>query len=183
VTTDGAKLMRALELGWDMDGWLPDRNKDVVAWDLDSSMFSTLQRQWFIPKVLAGEATWKDYSMLCGDDVPFPASVALCRFLRPFVRQVAISARDACAADLTIDSVARHNIPLDDILLREEGDETPSGMLKVNGIRKLEAQGYKVRLMVEDWPDNAAVIRTHTDVPVLVLNPCYPGPAVGGFGV
>jgi len=151
---------------------LLNRNVDVIAWDLDSSMFNTSQRHWMIPEIRAKHKTWEDYSMACEYDEPFPAAVALCCMFAPHARQVAISGRKECALDLTWASVRRHGIPLDDIMLsppRIAGDK-----FKVDGIRKLKKDGYLVRLFVEDDPRVAEVIREMTGVPVLVVNPCYP---------
>jgi hypothetical protein len=110
----------------------------------------------------------------------------LCRLFAPFFRQVAISSRDAAAEKPTWHAIGRHGIPLDAVQLRATGDERASGLMKADKVNQLKAAGYNVLLFIEDWPDVAAVIRTHANVPVLVVNPCYPDRpgwgAAGGIG-
>ncbi len=150
-----------------------DRDVDVVCWDMDSTMFDTSGRHWMIPEIRAGRKTWNDYAMACESDVPFPGSVTLCCMLAPYSRQVAISGRSACAMDLTWKSVRDHNIPLDDIKLRPDGNYENNALFKLARMRDLERDGYVVRLLIEDDKNVAEVIRS-AGYSVLVVNPCYP---------
>lgn len=150
-----------------------DRNVDVTCWDLDSSMFDTSGRHWMIPEIRAGRKTWDEYAMACEGDVPFPAAVTLCRMLAPYSLQVAISGRSACALDLTWKSVRANGIPLDDIQLRPDGNYEDNALFKVARMRDLERDGRVVRLLIEDDPKVAEVVRA-AGYPVLVVNPCYP---------
>lgn len=155
------------------------RAYDVVAWDLDSTVFDTSHRQYLIDEVKAKRATWEDYSMLCTGDTPIPGSVELMRILAQVTRQVAISGRSECATDVTWDVVRKFAIPLDEIFLRPDGDNIPNGLFKVGVVKRLETYGYKVRLFLEDWPPSAEFIRSTGGVPVMVVNPCYPEKTAG----
>lgn len=152
--------------------------EEVVCWDLDSSLASTIHRRYLIPKILAGEATWDDYSMRCFDDPPIEGAVALMRLLTdldPEVRHVAVSGRSARAQFLTQQWAVSFAVPLSRYMLRPDGDRTPNGEWKVSCIRQLQAEGLRVRLFVEDWGPAAAYIREHTGISVLGLNPFDPG--------
>lgn len=154
---------------------------EMVGWDLDSSLCSTMHRRHLIPKIRAGEATWDDYSMLCVDDPPIEGAVALMRLMKEMdhrVRHVAISGRSARAMRLTNAWADKHRVPLSRIMLRPDGDHTPNGPWKVQCIRKLEAEGNQVRLFVEDWDETARYVREHTGIPVLGLNPFDEGSAL-----
>lgn len=155
------------------------RAHDVVAWDLDSTVFDTSHRQYLIDEVKARRATWDDYSMLCVNDTPVPGSAELMRLLAQTTRQVAISGRSQCALDLTWQVARKFSIPLDDIRLRPDGDNTENGLFKVGELNRLELEGFRVRLFIEDWPPSAEFIRKMTRVPVLVVNPCYPEKTAG----
>lgn len=156
---------------------MPDSSqRSVVLWDLDSTLCSTWHRQHMIPAIKAGEATWDQYALLCADDEPIEGAVALARLLAPHYRQFAVSGRSGLAATLTSDWVLKHQIPLDQVILRPYGDFTENSLLKVKAIGRLRGEGYDVRLFIEDWPPVAQLIRDQTGVPVLVVNPCYPEP-------
>lgn len=146
---------------------------DVVGWDLDSTVFDTQHRQHMVPEIKAGNGTWEEYSLACTGDTPILASLVAMRVMRQS-SHVAISARYMCAFDATWNVVREHSVPLEEIYLRPDGDNTDNGVFKVAKLRQLEAMGYHFRLFVEDWPETAAYIRQHTGIPVLVVNPCYP---------
>lgn len=148
---------------------------EIVGWDLDSSVASTMHRRHLIPKIRAGEATWHDYSELCPDDEPIEGSVALMRLmfqLDPRVQHVAISGRSVRALGLTQNWADAHGIPFDRYMLRPDDEE--NGSWKVRCIRQLQAEGHTVRLFVEDWAPAAKHIREQTGVPVLGVNPFDP---------
>lgn len=155
------------------------RAYDVVAWDLDSTVFLTSHRQYLIDEVKAGRATWEDYSMLCVNDTPVPGAAELMRLLAQTTRQIAISGRSQCALDLTWQVVRKFSIPLDDIILRPDGDKTENGLFKVGVLNRLALEGSRVRLYLEDWPSTAEFVRMATQVPVLAVNPCYPEKTAG----
>jgi hypothetical protein len=142
----------------------------VVGWDLDSSVRSTMQRRWLVPAIRRGDASWHDYSMLCEHDEPNPGAVALMRMLSVDYLNIAISGSSAGAEDMTVDWARRHNVPLDDFLLRPDGDAIPVSAWKVECVRRLRAAGLEVVLFVEDWAPDAAAIRAE-GIPVLGVNP------------
>lgn len=147
---------------------------EVVCWDMDSSVRSTMQRRHLIPAIRCGEATWHDYSMLAADDEPVEGAVALMRMLSPDYLNIAVSGASDGALDITVDWAKRHEVPLDDYLLRPDGDAIPVSEWKVTCVRRLRAAGLVVRLFVEDWAADAAAIRAE-GVPVLGVNPFDPG--------
>jgi hypothetical protein len=146
----------------------------VACWDLDSSVRSTVQRRHMVPDIRAGRKTWHDYSLACADDEPIEGAVALMRLFRRFgLANFAVSGCSERALDLTVDWAAKHEVPLDDYLLRP--DDTPNEEWKVAAVRLLKSAGLNVVLFVEDWAPAARYIREHTGVPVLGVNPFDPG--------
>lgn len=149
---------------------IPD-GAEVVCFDLDSTLRSTMHRRHLIPEIRAGRATWDDYSLLAGDDKPIEGAVALLRLLENLTWNIAVSGTADSALGLTRDWAARHAVPLDDYLLRPAGDRTPNGEWKVSCVRRLQDAGLTVRLFIEDWGPAAAYIREQTGIPVLGVNP------------
>lgn len=144
--------------------------EEVACWDLDSSVRSTMHRRWMVPEIRAGRATWDQYSMLAADDEPIEGAVTVMRMFADLgVHNIAVSGTAVSALDITVDWAKRHDVPLEDYLLRP-ADE-PNGEWKVSCVRRLQAAGLVVRLFAEDWGPAAAYIREHTGVPVLGLNP------------
>ncbi len=148
--------------------------QEVVCWDLDSSVRSTMQRRWKVAEVRAGRATWDDYSMLASDDTPMPGSVALMRMLDMEFLNFAVSGTSSDALDITAGWAALHDVPLDDYMLRPAGSRMPVEEWKVRCIRELQSRGLIVKLFVEDWAPAARFIAEHTEVPVLGINPFDP---------
>lgn len=154
---------------------------EVVGWDLDSSVSSTMHRRYLIPEIRAGRKTWHDYSLLCMDDEPIEGAVALMRLMtqmNPRVGHVAISGRSTQATRLTKQWAIRHKVPFSWYMLRP--DDTENGDWKVACIRRLEAEGHTVRLFVEDLGPAARRIREQTGVPVLGVNPFDPDTCLVG---
>lgn len=154
---------------------------EVVGWDLDSSLSSTVHRRHIVAAVRAGTSTWDDYSMACRDDPPIEGAVALMQLMvdmDPEVKHIAISGRSERALNLTRSWAIQHRVPLSGYMLRPDGDETPNAEWKAACIRRLQAEGYRVRLFVEDWGPAALEIREKTGIPVLGLNPFDPGSAL-----
>jgi len=146
---------------------------DVIGFDLDSTICNTEQRQWMVPKIKAGEASWADYSMASADDVPVDGVVRLLLALHDHYLIFIMSGRSEKARQISEHWLEKHGIPYDRLLLKPEGEDTENGLLKVQWIKQLEAEGFHFRLYVEDWPATADVIRGGAHIPVLVVNPCY----------
>jgi hypothetical protein len=149
--------------------------RNVVCWDLDSTLADTVHRQHMVDAVRAGgegAPTWDDYSLQCMNDDPIDGSVALLRLLYPYYLQHIVSGRGEIAHDLTQVWLGRHSIPVDHVELRK-GD-TDNALFKIRYIRHLQATGYRVALFCEDHGPAGEEIEEATGVPVLGVNPFYP---------
>lgn len=148
-------------------------NGPVYGWDLDSTICSTVHRRHMVDAIRDGKATWDEYAMQCADDTPIAGSVALMRELG-LGTHIAISGRSGRALDLTHAWLARHDVPLDAVMLRQDGDHTPNGAYKVRVIRALQSGGADIRLFFEDWKEAAEHIAAETGLPVVGINPFDP---------
>lgn len=154
-----------------------DNIRTIVGWDKDSTLVSTEHRQHLVPRIKAGEMSWEDYALACADDVPFDGAATLMRLLAPHHLQYVMTGADDSARDLVLAMFGRHDLPVDRLLMKPRGLEKgplANAEMKAAWINELHADGFRVVLFVEDWPETADAIREMTGVPVLVLNPCYP---------
>jgi hypothetical protein len=157
----------------------PRKPRQAVGWDLDSTLCRTVHRRHLIPAIRAGQATWDDYSDLSGDDEPIAGAVALARMLwRTGHPQYAISGRSARVRDRTLSWMMRHDVPMDHVILRPEGDCTDNKLFKVQQLRELQAQGVEFCLFIEDWAPVAEFITEQTGISVLGVNPFDPDSAL-----
>jgi hypothetical protein len=147
----------------------------IVAWDLDSTIASTVHRRHLIPEVQTDSPAWHAYSKACAEDEPIEGTIALMRLLRLFVRQHIVTGRSELARPDTRDWLSRHDVPCDLLVMRAVADDrVPGEELKIRYIRRVRAAGNEVVLFVDDWEPAAVAIRRATGVPVLVVNPCDP---------
>ena len=154
-------------------------SKLAVGFDLDSTLASTMHRRHLVPEIKAGRATWDDYSALSPGDTPIAGAVALARLLHAAGHpQYAISGRSQCAYGKTWAWLMDHDVPMNGLILRPEGDRTDNKLFKVAKIRELQAEGIEFCLFVEDWMPVAEYITEQTGIPVLGVNPFDPETAL-----
>jgi phosphoserine phosphatase len=155
--------------------------KDVVFFDLDSTLADTRQRQYLIDeaKEAGKEVDWEAYSLLCADDVPFPGPVRLARMLRNsgyFI--VIVSGRSESAMSQTVRWLYGYEVPFDEVILRSNDNQSSNEEFKITAIRNwLDKHGEtweidKPRLILEDWPPAARAMEAEGWT-VLLFNP-YP---------
>ena len=158
---------------------MADTRLGAFLWDLDTTLADTQHRRPLLAKVKASEATWEDYSLAAADDVPREAAVVLMRSLVA-AQHIVISGRSEVARDLTWAWFSKHNIPVDDLVLRPEGDYSPNAEFKVKVIEHYKAHVRPI-MYFEDWPPAAKAIREQCRIPVLTINPEYPDMCTCGY--
>ena len=157
---------------------MPDSRPGAFLWDLDTTLADTQHRRPLLARVKASEATWEEYSLAAAGDTPREAAVVLMRRL-PGPHYV-VSGRSEVARELTWAWFRRHDIPVVRLVLRPEGDYAPSAEFKVKSIERLKQQVNPV-LYFEDWAPAAQAVREQCGIPVLTINPEYPGMCTCGF--
>lgn len=181
-----------IEITWLGRAVLPeDKRLPCVVWDLDSTLARTDQRRWLLEQILTDEptATWEDYAMLCEDDEPIPGAVRLLKLLSGSHLQLILTGRAEVARELTIKWLDRHQVMADGLVMRpavlhqhKDGqvhEVTTNVRLKVSWLRQLQALGYDVQLVMEDWKETAEHIAAETGIPVLRVTE-EPVAVVGG---
>ncbi len=152
---------------FDIRGTLAD--VPVYAWDLDSTVCSTMNRRYLVEQIREGKATWDDYAMECSGDTPIVSSVALMRELKG--SHIAISGRSGKAEGLTYAWFVKYKVPIDAVLLRVEGDHSKNGDYKVRVLQALQRSGADIRLFFEDWDEVAKKVFAETGIHVVCINP------------
>lgn len=147
--------------------------KDIVIYDLDSTLCDTLHRQHMTPFV-DRSYTWEQYSMACAADGVIKGTAARMRLDYPQFEVHVVSGRNECAMELTCQWL-QENVGdcVDRVVLRPDGSHMPNAEFKIKHIRTLQNAGRNVVLAYEDWPEVAKLIMARTGVPVLCVNPMY----------
>jgi hypothetical protein len=145
--------------------------KRIVLFDKDSTLADTRSRRHLSP-YNDPTKTWVDYSMGCAMDAPITGPVRLIEMLYFADYEVhIISAANEECRDECIKWLNNHLIPYDVLRLKREDDPADNTTYKLAYIAQLQAEGRKISLMVEDWPEIATAVERITGVPVLCLNP------------
>ena len=107
----------------------------------------------------SADASWQEFNASLRFDSPAPLVAALLRSIRPGVARVVMSGRaegdypgDTRRRWAMQDWIAKHDLPVDMLLMRAGGDERPAVMVKQELYESLEEQSYDVRVVVEDHP-------------------------------
>jgi hypothetical protein len=147
--------------------------RTAVGFDLDSTLADTRHR-WRLSPAADPESTWDRYCAARAGDRPIPGTVAALRAHYLYHQIHLFSGSEASSEGVTRQWLDRHRIPFDSLRQRMPGDRRSNAEIKIAYIRELHASGTEMILYYEDHPDVARDIEAETDVPVLVVNPCYP---------
>lgn len=151
---------------------IPGSRMEIIVADLDSTIADTTPRRHLCPTVDAGR-TWEEYAMACSNDKPMRGTVQLLRIFNAAGYGVhVVTNRPECSRKLTMAWFEKHDIPLDALDMRPDG-WTMHDQRKVEYVHDIRKAGYEPLLIIEDWPDTAALFETQTGVPVICVNPRY----------
>lgn len=155
----------------------------AIIWDKDSTLADTRHRHHMIDAIRAGAPgapTWDDYSLACTDDAPIEGTRKLMQLLARDHLNIVVSGAADGAGYLISLWLQQHEFPVDQIILRADGDSTPNEEFKTQVIRRLQEQGLLPVLAVEDYEPAARAIREELHLPVLGVTAFYPDLAVQG---
>jgi hypothetical protein len=146
--------------------------KEVVVWDLDSTIADTRHRSHLAPT--QGGPSWEAFALECGNDGVIEGTAQLARLIGQKYQNFFVSGRHRVASKLTdywLTNVAR--VPWDHVRLWRPGDPQNNGRFKVRAIREIQASGRVVHLVVDDWVPTCEAIEAELGLPVLCVNPRY----------
>lgn len=144
--------------------------------DLDSTIADTAHRHHLVAGRLEGKPVdWVAYSTACVDDVPIPGTIRLLQLLKYFgVYIVLLSGRDVSATEQTKDWLAKHEVPYDDLILRDRAQREFQAEYKLGRLKAwIEAHpGHEIWLHMDDWYEVGPAFATE-GIPTLFINPMY----------
>lgn len=108
------------------------------------------------------------HSLACGDDEPVEGVIALVRVLAQTHCVVACSGRWDVARAETEVWLDLHDVPYDHLELRPTDDHSSNGEYKVDAARRLQAEGHRFVLAIEDYP-KAAMALSGVGIPTLLV--------------
>src|SRR5262245_34724513 len=147
------------ELGWPMN----------IIVDIDHTLSDAIWRDHLI-SAAKETGSWDHYHSLGYKDQPH---VSVCSLVRSFYALrwgiTAITGRPEKWRDQTRIWLQKHQVPVDELLMRPHGDHTPSGLMKVRIIRQNFPDLSQVAFILEDRPDCVAELKK-LGIPILQVH-------------
>jgi hypothetical protein len=93
---------------------------------------------------------WKRFFEKAGEDLLIEEVAALTVLLDDSLQRILLTARPTTIQDLTLDWLSRHSIRWDLLVMRPEGEYTPSPVAKRAAVRELRDHGFQLLLAFDD---------------------------------
>lgn len=125
------------------------------------------------------QSSWKNYNAALRFDAPVPVVAGLLRSIRPGVARIMTSGRaegdhpgDRRRRFAMEDWLAKHDLPIDLLLMREGGDQRRDSIVKEEIYRRYIEPYFDVRFVIDDRPQ---VVQTWRELGLHVLQVTDPG--------
>lgn len=141
----------------------------AVLVDLDGTLSDARGRQHHLER---RPKDWDGFFAAAGDDPLIDQIARLVELLDRDLLVVLLTARPTRVRDATLAWLERHGVRWDLLVMRGAGDFRPSHEAKLDGVRALRANGFDIRLAIDDDPRNAAMFRVE-GVPCVELESSY----------
>ena len=131
--------------------WRGDRRFDapVVVFDMDGVISDAAHRQNFLR---AEPPDWDSFNSKSWKDPAIPEGVQAVRHAAESHVVAVVTARPLAAIDMADSWLEQHDVPVDLLVLRPDGDERHSPAVKRDELAKLRAAGAEIVSAVEDHP-------------------------------
>ena len=129
--------------------------KNIVLVDIDHTLSDA-----FVRDPMIGNVPWDDYHAQSIDDDPVHEMGTIVRALMiQRLTIVGLTGRPEKWRDLTIKWLIKHDLPLDDLLMRPDEDYRKAGLVKLDLVKKTYGENWhgKVLCIIDD---NDGVIET-----------------------
>lgn len=144
---------------------------ELVIFDLDSTLSDVRHRHALSPFVDPA-SNWPTYAKAGLHDTPLTDAIVLLNLLWERYGIYILTGRDAAAWDETKAWLALHGVKYDFLKMREATDVDDNGVYKAAYIEKLKADGFEVKILLDDWPGVINTVRAG-GTPALCVNPLY----------
>jgi beta-phosphoglucomutase-like phosphatase (HAD superfamily) len=142
----------------------------AVIFDMDGVLANGDHRQHLLNKL--GKKDWKTFFSKAGDDALIEEVARLTKLLDRDLSVVLLTARPTTIQDLTLAWLERFDIRWDLLVMRRDGDFSPSPEAKRHALEQLRDRGFGVLLAFDD--DRRNVDMFHDEgVPCLYIHSGY----------
>jgi hypothetical protein len=121
-----------------------------VVFDLDGVLANGDHRQHLLNPERGKRKDWKTFFSRAGEDLLIEEVASLTVLLDPALQRVLLTARPTTIQELTLDWLSRHSIRWDLLVMRRDGDFSPSPEAKRDAVRELRAAGFEILLALDD---------------------------------
>jgi hypothetical protein len=131
--------------------WRGDRRFDapVVIFDMDGVISDASHRQDFLRM---DPPDWAQFNSRAGKDPAIPEGIVAVRAAAESHVVVVVTARPLVTIDVADSWLEQHDVPVDLLVLRPDGDERHSPEVKRDELARLRAAGADIAGAVEDHP-------------------------------
>jgi hypothetical protein len=167
---DGQAAKQTLQVGRSSWTWRAGhRSGAAVVSDLDGVLSNAESRQHLVTKP---RSDWEAFFAAAAYDPVIGEAATLLELLAPALGVVLLTARPARTRDLTLDWLQRHRVRWDLLVMRRDGDYRPARNFKQGALVGIRAQGFDVRLCLEDDLRSVEMFRDE-GIPVLYIHSGY----------
>jgi len=118
--------------------------------DLDGVLANADHRQHLLTPKPGQRKNWKRFFEKAGEDLLIEEVAALTVLLDDSLQRVLLTARPTTIRDLTVDWLGRHSIRWDLLVMRRDGDYSPSPDAKRHAVEQLRDHGFQLLLAFDD---------------------------------
>jgi hypothetical protein len=121
-----------------------------VLFDLDGVLANGDHRQHLLNPKGGGRKDWKTFFSKAGGDLLIEEVAALTVLLDDSLKRVLLTARPTTIQDITLEWLSRFSVRWDLLVMRRDGDYSPSPDAKRAALHELQAHGFDVLLALDD---------------------------------
>lgn len=125
-----------------------------MVFDIDGVLSDATSRQRFIEE---GRRDWGAFFEACGDDPVIEEVARLLELLEGSLAVVLLTGRPLRVRPQTLAWLERYRVRWDLLVMRDRGDAAHVSAYKRRSVEELRAQGFDLRLALEDDPANHAM--------------------------
>jgi beta-phosphoglucomutase-like phosphatase (HAD superfamily) len=158
------------------DSWVwrkePVDTGPAVVFDIDGVLADAAARQHLLEDSRTRRRNWNAFFDAAGEDEVIAEVARLTELLDRDLLLVLLTARPVRIRDLTLAWLDRHDLRWDLLVMRADGDFSPSPDMKRTAVRELQAAGLDLRLAFEDDRRNVEVFHAE-GVPCVYIHSGY----------
>jgi beta-phosphoglucomutase-like phosphatase (HAD superfamily) len=128
-----------------------------VLFDLDGVIANGDHRQHLL--ATTGRKDWKGFFAKAGEDTLIEEVAALTVLLDPSLQRILLTARPTSIQDITLEWLSRFSVRWDLLVMRREGDFSPSPEAKLHAVEQLRDHGFQILLALDDDQRNVDMFR------------------------